>query len=92
MGYFSNGTEGIDYQERYCIECINYTTRDGEGAEGCPVWDMHLIHNYEQCTNKTINDLLCELIPQDGIHNERCKMFLSKEPKPVIDDCWKMKE
>lgn len=70
MGYFSNGTEGADYQERYCFRCIH------DIAESCPVWNAHLLHNYEECNNKS--SILHHLIPKtdDGLGNRRCTMFL----------------
>lgn len=39
MGYFSNGTQGMDYQERYCSRCVH----DGK----CAVWFAHMHHNYD---------------------------------------------
>lgn len=39
MGYFSNGSEGMDYQEHYCSKCIHAAKQD------CPVWLLHLLHN-----------------------------------------------
>ena len=70
MAYFSNGTEGMDYQERYCKRCANDVKQD------CPVWLLHLMHSSEQC-NKPDN-FLDVLIPRskDGLENEQCKMFI----------------
>lgn len=68
MGYFSNGTEGEMYVEEYCSKCIH--------NEACPVWGLHLMHNYEEC-NKD-GSFLHVLIPRskDGLRNERCAMFV----------------
>jgi len=67
MGYFSNGAEGADYQEKYCVNCIHY--------EGCAVWVAHLLHSYDECNNK--DSILHILIPrsEDGLSNERCRMY-----------------
>lgn len=72
MGYFSNGSEGMDYEERYCAHCLHY--------EGCPVWLAHMIHNYDECNNE--GSILHMLIPRskDGLGNERCAMFVWTGP------------
>lgn len=69
MGYFSNGSEGMDYEERYCDRCKHQ-------AAGCAVWLAHMLHNYKECNNK--ESILNLLIPRSagGIGNEQCKMFL----------------
>lgn len=66
MGYFANGTEGMMYEERYCSKCVH--------EEGCAVWAMHIIHNYDECNNP--ESLLHKLIPKlsDGGNGE-CTMF-----------------
>jgi len=69
MGYFPNGSAGMDYESRYCEECVHY--------EGCAVWLAHMIHNYDECNNK--KSILHILIPRDGIHNDKCTMFFRKE-------------
>ncbi len=71
MGYFSNGTEGEMYQERWCSRCV----RDKE--EGCPVWIAHLLYSYQLCNSpedpgKVMLDML---IPREGIYNGQCAMF-----------------
>lgn len=73
MAYFSNGTEGMDYEDRYCRKCVH--------EMGCVVWLAHLLKNYEECNNK--NSILHILIPrsEDGLTNEECRMFVKKERK-----------
>lgn len=68
MGYFSNGTEGEMYVDEYCSKCIH--------AGACPVWGLHLMHNYDEC-NKP-DSFLHVLIPRskDDLSNERCAMFV----------------
>ena len=68
MGYFSNGSEGADYEARYCNRCIHQET--------CTVWLAHLIHNYDECNNDA--SILNLLIPltKDGLGNEQCTMFV----------------
>ena len=68
MGYFSNGTEGEMYQDTYCAKCIH--------EKGCPVWGLHLLHNYDEC-NKP-DSFLHLLIPRSetGLSNEQCSMFV----------------
>lgn len=75
MGYFSNGTEGADYQERWCSRCLH---ENASACRSCPIWDAHLIKNYDECNNK--GSILHMLIPlaKDGIGNERCLMFVDR--------------
>lgn len=68
MGYFSNGTEGILYEEDYCDRCLH--------QEGCPVWDAHLLYSYRDCNDET--SILHMLIPKLGISNGQCLMFVDK--------------
>ena len=52
MAYFSNGSEGMAWQERNCDRCVNYLDNgDGRGP-GCPIWDVHMIHNYTDVNEK----------------------------------------
>lgn len=73
MAYFSNGCEGADYQEQYCVKCVH------DVDSNCPVWLLHYLHNYEEC-NKP-DSMLHALIPRskDGLSNEKCKMFYGIE-------------
>jgi len=72
MGYFSNGTAGMDYAARYCDKCQHQGPPDGPG---CSVWLAHELYNYDECNNK--NSILHILIPRtkDGLGNEQCTMF-----------------
>ena len=64
MGYFSNGSEGLDYKDRYCERCVH-------NGIPCPVWGLHLAWNYrlEQ------RGILDSFIPVAGITNGQCRMF-----------------
>ncbi len=83
MAYFSNGTEGDQYEEKYCIKCVNWRDKDNDGAYGCPIWDLHMFYAYEEC-NGTGNAkaMLDHLIPMNKETHfaEECSMFLP-EPK-----------
>lgn len=72
MGYFSNGSEGEWYYSEYCMKCVH--NGDGTGPM-CPVWMLHLEHNYRDCNND--ESILHTLIPrsEDKLGNEECKMF-----------------
>ena len=72
MGYFSNGTEGMFYEEEYCVKCLHY----GDERKGCPVWGAHLLYNYERGTDAA--SILDILIPRfkDKCGNDKCSMFL----------------
>ena len=67
MGYFSNGTEGDMYQQRYCNRCKNDVNED------CPIWLAHLIHNG--------HEILDLFIPRAGVENRPCTMFVEREPE-----------
>ena len=74
MGYFSNGTEGEMYRERYCDRCVHDNA--GEGPM-CAIWLMHL----ESChgpDREQMAPVLHRLIPRsaDGLDNERCVFFI----------------
>ncbi len=72
MGYFSNGTEGMMYEEEWCSKCLHH--------DDCIIWTAHLARNYQECNNK--DSILHMLIPRskNGIGNEKCRMF--------IDSAW----
>jgi hypothetical protein len=73
MGYFSNGTEGALYYEQWCSRCIH----DNEDKEiYCPVWGLHLTHNYAACNDDA--SPLHALIPREGMGNGRCTMFVDR--------------
>ena len=76
MGYFSNGTEGMDYEARYCARCIH---RDGpDGESGCAVWSAHLFVNDDEDLRP--ESPLHILIPRsaDGLSNEQCRLFMDR--------------
>lgn len=72
MGYFSSGTEGWDYFEQYCSRCVH------DKDESCPIWNAHLIHNYDECNRE--ESILHMLIPRskDKLSNEACLLFIEK--------------
>jgi hypothetical protein len=74
MGYFSNGSEEQDYQNRYCEKCTHWTEE-----RGCPCWLAHELWNSEECNND--ESLLHKMIPisKDGLSNERCFSFEQKK-------------
>lgn len=71
MGYFSNGTESLQYEDRYCQHCKH--------CGNCAVWDAHIIYGYEECNNP--ESILELLIPRskDRLLNLKCKMFISSK-------------
>jgi hypothetical protein len=73
MGYFSNGSEGMSYEAKYCNNCVH--------QENCTVLLLHHLHNYEDCNNE--KSYLHVLIPRtkDGLYNEKCTMFHPTQPE-----------
>jgi hypothetical protein len=79
MGYFSNGSEGTDFDERYCSHCINMPVREDAG---CPVWHAHLLFAYEECGQKSNAKVILDMLIEprkDG--PQRCAMFIDKRKK-----------
>lgn len=70
MGYFSNGSEGLAYQDKYCSRCVH------DINQNCQVWLAHLLYN-----SGKENQVLELLIPQNesGLGNEQCTMFIEKQ-------------
>ena len=81
MGYFSNGTEGMSYEEKYCSKCLHEKPDDG----GCMVWFLHMLHNYKECNNK--DSMLHVLIPltKDGLSNDECSMFVRRDQVRLLE-------
>ena len=74
MGYFPNGTSGESYYEEWCSRCIH---DDEDRGVYCPIWNLHLLHNYDECNNK--NSFLHVLIPRNEEGwNDRCTMFVER--------------
>lgn len=72
MGYFSNGTEGMQFEEDWCSRCVH---QDVDG-DVCPVWDAHQLHNYRDCNDK--GSILHMLIERTTAFENRCLMFYAK--------------
>ena len=70
MGYFSNGTEGCMYEERYCEKCMHY--------EECAVLIAHMLFNYDQHDNEQLKEALNVFIPMSDGFNDKCNMFIEK--------------
>lgn len=87
MAYFSNGTEGMDYEEKYCSKCVH---RDGpDGKSGCPVWLAHLLFAYDECNNKSnAKAILDILIPMKEPEHfaAQCSMFTPATPELKEED------
>jgi len=85
MGYFSNGTEGNCFEERWCSRCHHdaaYRAYVADGEKGprpepCPVWNAHLLFSYDLCNKKDDPGkvVLDMLIERTDLVN-RCVMFV----------------
>lgn len=58
MAYFSNGTEGMVFDEE-CASC-KY------GEKACPIAAVQIIYNYDACNNETATKILDSLVKNDG--------------------------
>ena len=63
MAYFSNGTEGMIFDEQ-CIRC-KY------GDDPCPIAWVQTNWNYDACNNKVAREIMDFLVKQNG----ECAMF-----------------
>lgn len=75
MGYFSNGTEGLSFEEHFCSNCAHMPKADDQC---CPVWSAHLFFAYELCNQKKHPGkvILDMLIERDEKGGQRCVMFI----------------
>ena len=71
MGYFSNGTEGMLYEDKYCEKCVHY-----HPEHNCPCLDAHMLWNYDECNKK--DSILHKMIPllEDSPGNGECIFFV----------------
>lgn len=82
MAYFSNGTEGMDFEAMVCVNC-RHSICDEDGQ--CPIMLIHQMFNYEQWGNARLNQVLEILIPRDTDgFSRKCSMFLIKENPDVL--------
>ena len=76
MAYFPNGSSGDAYMVKWCCLCRNWRDLDDGRGPGCPVWDLHMVHNYDAVKNKDLKRTLNSFIPtnKEG-YPEKCTMF-----------------
>ena len=80
MGYFPNGSAGMDDEANYCNRCIHKNGPDGDS--GCAVYLAHLLKNYDECNDE--GSILHMLIPRDvNGNNEQCLMFVEAVSTPA---------
>jgi len=85
MAWFSNGTEGEIYQDRYCARCVNYRDLDDGRGHGCPIWDAHLLF-MEGSKKPDAQEVLDHLIPREEEPPRfaaQCSMFLEAREIPA---------
>lgn len=74
MAYFSNGTEGMMYEERYCVRCENYRVSEhNPEVWTCPILEAHFTWNGE-AQYREVLDFLIPMRP-GGIFADKCSMF-----------------
>lgn len=82
MAYFSNGTEGMDFENNVCGNCRHGESEDESHV--CPVMHIHAMFNYEQWGNAKLNQVLEMLVPRDTDgFSRKCEMFLIKDNPDV---------
>jgi hypothetical protein len=76
MAYFSNGTEGIEWEQHWCTSCVNYRLVDSlnDGIRYCPILEAHFLWNGK----KEMKELLDLLIPRnENGRPSKCSMWLA---------------
>jgi hypothetical protein len=78
MAYFPNGSSGDKYLEEYCFRCVNWVDLGDDRDFGCPIWDLHTVHNYEQIKKDDFRRILDSFIPMDKekVYPGQCLMFM----------------
>jgi len=79
MAHFSNGTEGLAYEEQWCFKC-----QHGQAEEGCVVWNAHFYFCQELCNEAGApgRHILDMLIPVDTARwPQKCSMFIKNISK-----------
>lgn len=83
MAYFPNGTSGACFEARWCCDCAN--EGDPENGNGCAIWDVHLLFNYEARDSEVSKGILDTLIADVGMENEDgtcpCRLFVEGKPE-----------
>ncbi len=64
MAYFSNGTEGEMYRERWCFRCEFLPQSDDAD---CPIWSAHFFYVHDRQKNPAVKDILDMLIPMKPV-------------------------
>ena len=72
MGYFSNGTEGMIFEEQFCARCVHNKEDDI-----CPVLDLHMNWNYEQFKDNDVSKTKKMALDTFIVGND-CKMFVER--------------
>lgn len=88
MAYFANGTEGLAFEEAWCVRCIHSDHREGKdfgdaGNPPCPVWMGHMMYAYELCNEaehpgKILLDMLIKP-GKDPTQMPECAMFFPRD-------------
>jgi hypothetical protein len=82
MGYFSNATEGMSFDEKYCAHCLNMPKREDRD---CPVRSAHLLFAYEECGSTSNAKKILDMLIVPGPKGQRCAMFIDKREKQETD-------
>jgi len=81
MGYFSNGTEHMMYDDQYCSKC--HFQPDYEAEKDCPILAIHSMFNYDQHNEddrgKELKWILDLFIPiRENGFSDQCHFFIEK--------------
>lgn len=74
MAYFSNGSDGMHFEDKWCSRCLNYPD---DGAS-CEIIFLHQIYQGEDKCQPLLDSLITR---KDRV----CKMFISKKRYKEIE-------
>lgn len=78
MAYFSNSSEGMQFLNTWCANCV-YGTQVGDQAENdCSIWMAHEIYNGSSHQAQNVLDLLIPEVIVDEVTKRkepRCRFF-----------------
>lgn len=77
MAYFPNGTSGMIYLDDWCSRCVHWKYDQETQTAGCPIWDLHMLYNYEKDSRLFLDFLIP--MTKDKLFADKCKMFIEQE-------------
>ena len=68
MAYFCNGSDGMNFEDRWCSRCLHYP----DNGESCEIIFLHQIYQGDDKCQPLLDTLITQ-------KDRECKMFISKK-------------